>query len=56
MANWRVVKTNPLAMLSAIRMLRVCIYGAAIGRNKTNGLPIGRWWKVIARRVGGGSG
>jgi hypothetical protein len=31
------------------------ISGVAIGRNRTSGMPIGRWWKVIARHVDRGS-
>jgi hypothetical protein len=46
--NLRVVKTDPLVNLLHVGMIQVCIYGAVIGRNKTNVTPTGHWWKAIA--------
>jgi hypothetical protein len=51
----RVVKTGPLVIRLLIRMLRVCICGVVLGRNKINGMPTGHWWKVFVPPAGHGS-
>jgi hypothetical protein len=44
--NVRVVTTNPLAFVSAIRSIAVCICDAAIGAKTANVTPTGLWWRV----------
>src|ERR1700740_1886249 len=43
--NARVVTTNPLDFVSAIRSIAVCICDAAIGAKTANAMPTGRWWR-----------
>ena len=44
--NVRVVTTNPLDFVSAIRSIAVCICDVAIGARTASVTPTGRWWKV----------